>query len=146
MNEILKWLEEEKEIVCELIKIDNDVMNTKYSYEYYYDLFNSILNNDMESFEINESTIFVTEGEVVFTLEILRRINTTHSVVIFINQGNIAMNKWLMNKYYDLTNNKNVLLDDSINYNKYISKGFKVFPVGEYEMISQTLEDFYDKQ
>jgi hypothetical protein len=79
-------------------------------------------------------------------LEILRRINTTHSVVIFINQGNIAMNKWLMNKYYDLTNNKNVLLDDSVNYNKYISKGFKVFPVGEYEMISQTLEDFYDKQ
>ena len=54
--------------------------------------------------------------------------------------------------YEDNTKLRIVILLDKvtnkkiINYNKYISKEFKVFPVGEYEMISQTLEDFYDKQ
>ena len=43
MNELLIKLEEERKIVEELIKIDNEVMNTTYSFNSYYELFESIL-------------------------------------------------------------------------------------------------------
>ena len=70
-------------------------------------------------------------------------IETEANVVIFINQGFVGMNKWLISKYKEITNSDMVILDTDINYNKYIDKGYKVVPIGEDAIINQVLEDFY---
>ena len=144
MNELLIKLEEEREIVEELIKIDNEVMNTTYSFNSYYELFESILNDDYYKISVvDRDTVFVTEGDVFVTLELLKRMRVVGNVVIFINQGNVGMNKWLVTKYKEMTGNDRVMLDTDINYNKYIDKGYKVVPIGEDGLVDQVLEDFY---
>lgn len=146
MIDLLNYLDRERDIVEELIKIDNNIMNVKDSYNNYIDSFRNILETDVNYFDIDSSTIFITEGEVLVTLEILRRLNTDNDVIIYINQGYVGMNKWLINKYYELTGNSNILLDTGNSYNKYIDNGYKVYPLGEDELVSQVLEDFYDKR
>ena len=144
MNELLIKLEEERKIVEELIKIDNEVMNTTYSFNSYYELFESILNDDYYKISVvDRDTVFVTEGDVFVTLELLKRMRVVGNVVIFINQGNVGMNKWLVTKYKEMTGNDRVMLDTDINYNKYIDKGYKVVPIGEDGLVDQVLEDFY---
>ena len=145
MNSILEYLEIEQNIVEELIKIDNDVMNTKYSYIDYYNAFDTRFSSDVIQMDLNYDTVFVTEGDVLLTLDILRRFNTDKHVIIFINQNNIAMNKWLISKYNEITGNTNIELDLDINYNKYIDEGYKVIPLGEDGLVDQVMEDFYDK-
>ena len=144
MNELMIKLLEEKDIVEELIKIDNEVMNTTYSFNSYYELFESILNDDYYKISVvDRDTVFVTEGDVFVTLELLKRMRVVGNVVIFINQGNVGMNKWLVTKYKEMTGNDRVILDTDFNYNKYIDKGYKVVPIGEDGLVDQVLEDFY---
>lgn len=146
MINILNVLLEDKDIVEELIKIDNEIMNTKYNFENYYNSFKKLLDSDVDYFNIDNPTLFITEGEVLITLDILRRLNTSNDVVIHISQGFVAMNKWLINKYYELTGNTNVILDIESNYNNYIDKGYRVYPLGEEGLVYQVLGDFYDKE
>ena len=93
MNEILEHLSNEEQIVEELINIDNDIMNTKYSFNDYYNAIESRFNIDIEQIDIKENTVFVTEGDVILTLDILRRFNTAKKIVIFVNQSYLGMNK-----------------------------------------------------
>lgn len=143
MNEILNKLQEESDIVEELIKIDNDIMNTDYNFNSYYEVMESVLDEPFRKVFINKDTVFVTEGDVYVTLSLLDRMIVGANVVIFINQGFVGMNKWLISKYKELTNSDMVTLDTSINYNKYIDKGYKIVPIGEDAIIDQVLEDFY---
>ena len=143
MNELLKNMEEEREIVEELIKIDNEVMNTSYDYDYYTTLFSYALEQDMVNKIIDQDIVFVTEGDVLITLQLLLKMGVGATRVIFINQGFIGMNKWLVTKYIEITGDNDVILDTDINYNKYIDKGYKVVPIGEDGLVDQVLEDFY---
>ena len=144
MNELLIKLEEERKIVEELIKIDNEVMNTTYSFNSYYELFESILNDDYYKISVvDRDTVFVTEGDVLITLQLLLKMGVGATRVIFINQGFVGMNKWLVTKYIEITGDNDVILDTDINYNKYIDKGYKVVPIGEDGLVDQVLEDFY---
>ena len=143
MNEILNKLQEESNIVEELIKIDNDIMNTDYNFNGYYEVMESVFDEPFRKVFINKDTVFVTEGDVYVTLSLLDRMIVGANVVIFINQGFVGMNKWLISKYKELTNSDMVTLDTSINYNKYIDKGYKIVPIGEDAIIDQVLEDFY---
>ena len=146
MNEILEYISNEEQIVEELIEIDNDIMSTKYSFNDYYNAIESRFNIEIEQIDIKENTVFITEGDVILTLDILRRFNTDKKIIIFVNQSYLGMNKWLMSKYYEITGNNNIILDEGINYNKYIDKGFKIIPLGEDGLIDQVMEDFYDKE
>lgn len=143
MNELILKLLEEKDIVEELIKIDNEVMNTNYDYDSYTILFSSVLGQEMENRVLNQDVVFVTEGDVQITLELLLKMGTGATRVIFINQGFVGMNKWLVSKYREITGDNDVILDTDINYNKYIDKGYKVIPIGEDAIVDQVLEDFY---
>ena len=144
MNELLNIMRDDQDIIEELIKIDNDIMNTNYTYEDYYNAIESRMVSDVIQISLSRDTVFVTEGDVLLTLDILRRFDTECNIVIFINQCNVAMNKWLVTKYCEITGN-NVVLDTDINYNKYIDKGYKVVPLGEDGLVDQVMEDFYDK-
>lgn len=143
MDWILDKLYEDQEIVEELIKIDNDVMNTDYNFNSYYEVMESVLNDPFGRVFINKDTVFVTEGDIYVTLTLLKRMIVGANVVIFINQGFVGMNKWLISKYKEMTNSDMVILDTGINYNKYIDKGYKVVPIGEDGLVDQVLEDFY---
>ena len=61
MNEILNKLQEESDIVEELIKIDNDIMNTDYNFNSYYEVMESVLDEPFRKVFINKDTVFVTE-------------------------------------------------------------------------------------
>ena len=143
MNELMVKLLEEKDIVEELIKIDNEVMNTSYDYDYYATLFSYVLEQGMVNKIIDQDIVFVTEGDVLITLQLLLKMGVGATRVIFINQGFVGMNKWLVTKYIEITGDNDVILDTDINYNKYIDKGYKVVPIGEDGLVDQVLEDFY---
>ncbi|MBE6145544.1 MAG: hypothetical protein E7171_02870 [Firmicutes bacterium] len=143
MNELMVKLLEEKDIVEELIKIDNEVMNTSYDYDYYTTLFSYVLEQGMVNKIIDQDIVFVTEGDVLITLQLLLKMGVGATRVIFINQGFVGMNKWLVTKYIEITGDNDVILDTDINYNKYIDKGYKVVPIGEDGLVDQVLEDFY---
>ena len=145
MKELLDNLLFEKDIVEQLIEIDNDKMNTKYSFQDYYDAISNLINSDNKELFLNNNSLFITEGNPIITLNILRRIyNTPYNVIIYINQGFIGMNKWLINKFYNIVGNGNVELDVGINYNRYIDKNYKVIPLGEDGLTNQVMEDFYE--
>ena len=143
MNELMIKLLEEKDVVEELIKIDNEIMNTNYDYDYYTELFAFVLEQDLDSRTIDKDIVFVTEGDVFTTLQLLLKMGMGATRVIFINQGFVGMNKWLVSKYIEITGDNEVILDTGINYNKYIDKGYKVIPIGEDSIVDQVLEDFY---
>ena len=143
MNELMVKLLEEKDIVEELIKINNEVMNTSYDYDYYTTLFSYVLEQDVMNKIIDQDIVFVTEGDVLITLQLLLKMGVGATRVIFINQGFVGMNKWLVTKYIEITGDNDVILDTDINYNKYIDKGYKVVPIGEDGLVDQVLEDFY---
>lgn len=144
MEYLLDNLIIEKEIVEKLIKIDNDKMNSKINFQNYYDAIKYLNEKDNNEIQLNNNTLFITEGNPLITLDILNRIkNTPYNVIIFINQGYIGMNKWLIKQFYNIVGNSNIELDTGINYNSYIDKKYKVIPLGEEGLTMQVMEDFY---
>lgn len=145
MKELLDNLFFEKEIVEQLIEIDNDKMNTNYNFNNYYDAINSLVSSDDKELLINNNSLFITEGNPLLTLNILLKVkSTSYKVVIFVNQGFVGMNKWLINQFYKIVGNGNVELNVGINYNDYIDKKYKVIPLGEDGLTNQVMEDFYE--
>lgn len=144
MKELLDNLILEKDIVKQLIEIDNDKMNTKINFQNYYDVIKELVGRDSKELLLDSNSLFITEGNPLITIDILRSVmSTSYNVVIFINQGYVGMNKWLINQFYKIVGNGNIELDAGINYNEYVNMGYKVVPVGEDELINQVMEDFY---
>ena len=145
MKELLDNLLFERDMVEQIIEIDNDKMNTNYSFQNYYDAFSSLIISYNKELLINNNSLFITEGNPILTLDILLRVKSVScNVVIFINQGFVGMNKWLINQFYKIIGNGNIELDVGINYNNYIDKEYKVIPLGEEELTNQVMEDFYE--
>lgn len=145
LKKILDNLLFEKDIIEQLIEIDNDKMNKRINFEDYYNAIKIYSDNYYNNLELKEDTLFITEGEPLITIKLLNQLQDVDvKCVIFINQGYIAMNKWLMNQFYTVTKNSNVEIDYSINYNKYIDKNYKVFPIGEDGLINRVIADFYN--
>lgn len=144
MKELLDSMLCEREKLLELIKIDNEIMNSNYSFEDYYDSFSCLLNNNCLQISTNSNSLFITEGNPIITVDLLRRLLTTEfHCIIFVNQGYLGINKWLINQFYKITGNSNVELDIGINYNKFIDKDYKVIPLGEEGIVEAVMEDFY---
>lgn len=142
-KELLDNILLEKNIVEELIKIDNDKMNVNRSFEYYYEKINNLNIDGSKDILLDNNSLFIIEGEPLITLAILSKLkNIEYNVIIFINQGFIGMNKWFMEHFYKIVGNRNVELDVGINYNEYINEGYKVYPIGEDGLINQVMEDF----
>ena len=142
MNELINAMISEKDILEQLITIDNKKMSESMNYD-------TLLNQSIEivktSDALNSDTnmLFLTDGNPLLTLYILKAIHSSsYKVIIFINQGYMALNKWLIERYHDLANNENHSIDFSINYNKYIGTDYKVIPLGEKEFTDAVLADF----
>lgn len=142
MYKILDIMDSEKEILEQLIEIDNKVMNDKLTYK-------DILKKTMKAFKekkelkVDKDILFITEGDYELTIGILSKIeNMECKVVIFINQNYIALNKWLISKYHELTGNMQHIIDFGDNYNAYIGKDYNVIPVGSDDYKKIVWDDF----
>ncbi len=111
---LLNILDSEKSIVEELLRIDNRIQFTDYTYEYIY---NKIYNFNKFDNKLNDKYIVITDGEIDTILYILFNY-IDNTIVLNINHKTIGLYKWLIsriNEYY----NKNIILDINNNYELY---------------------------
>lgn len=145
MDELINYIISEKDIIEQLIEIDNDKMMDNISYEEFLKNCVGIIEKNKMMELKDEKILFVTEGSPYLTLQILSNIwGSEKEVVIFINEGYLGLNRWLMERYYEIGGNKNHKLDINVNYNKYINKEYKVIPIGEDAMKEAVIKDFYE--
>ncbi len=142
MYKILDIMDSEKEILEQLIEIDNKVMNDKLTYK---DILKKTMKalKEKKELKVDKDMLFITEGDYELTIGILSKIeNMECKVVIFINQNYIALNKWLISKYHELTGNMQHIIDFGDNYNAYIGKDYNVIPVGSDDYKKIVWDDF----
>ncbi len=142
MYKILDIMDSEKEILEQLIEIDNKVMNDKLTYK---DILKKTMKalKEKKELKVDKDILFITEGDYELTIGILSKIeNMECKVVIFINQNYIALNKWLISKYHELTGNTQHIIDFGDNYNAYIGKDYNVIPVGSDDYKKIVWDDF----
>ncbi len=133
---ILGLLEEEKYIVEELLRIDNKVQNTNYTYEYVY---KTIYNFNKEKMDIKGKYMVITDGELSTVLNIL--FNYSDNILCLnINHKTVGLYKWLVNRLNMYNDNIDIILDIDNNYELYdkydnfIIAGFDEFVDGTSEM------------
>lgn len=142
MYKILDIMDSEKEILEQLIEIDNKIMNDKLTYK---DILKKTMKalKEKKDLKVDKDILFITEGDYELTIGILSKIeNMECKVVIFINQNYIALNKWLISKYHELTGNMQHIIDFGDNYNAYIGKDYNVIPVGSDDYKKIVWDDF----
>ncbi len=142
MYKILDIMDSEKEILEQLIEIDNKIMNDKLTYK---DILKKTMKalKEKKELKVDKDMLFITEGDYELTIGILSKIeNMECKVVIFINQNYIALNKWLISKYHELTGNMQHIIDFGDNYNAYIGKDYNVIPVGSDDYKKIVWDDF----
>lgn len=142
MYKILDIMDSEKEVLEQLIEIDNKVMNDKLTYK---DILKKTMKalKEKKELKVDKDMLFITEGDYELTIVILSKIeNMECKVVIFINQNYIALNKWLISKYHELTGNMQHIIDFGDNYNAYIGKDYNVIPVGSDDYKKIVWDDF----
>lgn len=142
MYKILDIMDSEKEILEQLIEIDNKVMNDKLTYK---DILKKTMKalKEKKELKVDKDMLFITEGDYELTIGILSKIeNMECKVVIFINQNYIALNKWLISKYHELTGNTQHIIDFGDNYNAYLGKDYNVIPVGSDDYKKIVWDDF----
>lgn len=144
MNDLVYLIDDEKEIIEQLIEIDNDKMSSNLNYDLFFKEAIKIINNT-DKISGNQKILFVTEGDPLISLRILCSIvDVKEEVILFINQGFIGLNKWLIDRYVQLTGNSLHMIDFGKNYNKYIKMNYKVIPIGEDNFRKVVLGDFYE--
>lgn len=144
MNDIINYIDAEKDILEQLIKIDNEKMFDTMTYDEFFKNCMVVLSKN-KNIESEKNILFVTEGNPILTLNILNNVvNVDKEVVIFLNQGYQGLNKWLYDRYINITGNIKHSIDLGSNYNKYIGKDYKVVPLGEKDFRDEVLRDFYE--
>lgn len=140
--ELTSLIENNKEKIEKLLKIDNSIMESNYKYEDFYNDYINYLKKYKESnIDIDNDTLFITEGNPIITIDILNKVKySNNKIIIFINQEYVAINKWLIYEFNNMTN-KNIILDINNNYNKYINnKNLNIIPFGDIELIEEVKE------
>ena len=149
MNDILyqliKSIQEDEIILNELIKIDNKILGTNYSIKTLLNDINELISeNKQEKIIIDEKTLIITDGIPKDTLDIINRISINEECILFINRYCVAINKWLINEFQNITGNK-IDLDIDINYNKHLNSNIrKLIVKGEEELINAVNREFFE--
>ena len=149
MNDILYQLiesiQEDEIILNELIKIDNKILGTNYSIKTLLNDINELISeNKQVKIIIDEKTLIITDGIPKDTLDIINRISINEECILFINRYCVAINKWLINEFQNITGNK-IDLDIDINYNKHLNSNIKKLIVkGEEELINAVNREFFE--
>lgn len=144
MEEIIDFIINEKDILMELIKIDNQIMYQNMTYDMFLNKAMEVIGK-RKYIETDKKLLFITEGNPILTLNILNNIvMVDKEVVLFVNQSYQGLNRWLFDKYLKITGNVKHTIDFGINYNKYIGRDYKVVSIGEKEFREEVFRDFYE--
>ena len=148
MDELVNLMIEEKETLEQLINIDNQAMNSSINYQEFLKESIEIIKNKQTRKHINtnKKLLLITDGEPLLTLAILNN-ETNQQTTIFVNHHYLALNKWLITRYVELTNHTNYHIDFSLNYNHYIKNknNYEIIPLGEDIFKEEVLNDFKDE-
>lgn len=143
MEEIIDSLETEKETVLKLIQLDNKINHSNIKYN---DLYELLVNTKKLPIKAEENILFITEGEPIYTIAILKTIlKSKMKYILFINQKYLGINKWLIARYNESVGFLQIYLDCGDNYNKYLKAKVKVIPLGDKVFIEEIYNDFYNK-
>lgn len=144
MEEIIESFVIEKETILKLIKLDNKINHSNIKYD---DLYELLLNSEKLPFKVDEDILFITEGEPIYTIAILKSIlYSKKKYILFVNQNYLGINKWLIARYNESVGFSQVYLDCNNNYNKYFKTELKVIPLGEKVFIDEIYNDFYENK
>ncbi len=139
---IINKLIDEKEIIEELLKLDNAVLKRNLTYE---ELVKSICNAKIETIDLdlNNKYNVITDGEPdnVFSVLVTLPKNIAY---ININRKFLGINTWLIEQVKQFYNHEIAIsLDTSLDYQKYdisnltiILKGYKEFVLGMSELLN----------
>ncbi len=143
-NYLLGHIIEEKPIIEELLKIDNAVQKTNYTYATFL---NRIRNVKKLNLSLPELCNFVTDGDPDTVYNIL--ITSSFVKGIHIDNSFVALNKWLVERtkeYYQDNNREfSLSLDIEKDYNKYIEEDTSIILYGFAEFVEGMEEVFQDK-
>ena len=148
MNELINLIIEEQETLEQLIAIDNNIMNRSIHYQDFLNQSIKIINQNIKiTNDTNKKRLLITDGDPLLTLAILNS-QINQDTTIFINHHYVALNKWLITRYNQLTNDINYHIDFSINYNHYIKnkKEYEIIQAGEYDQIEKTINPVLESQ
>lgn len=136
INYLLNLMIDEKEIVEELLNIDNKIclLNVTYS-----DLINIIRSTKLDNKQLREEYDVITDGDIHSVIYAL--INYCNSIKkINIDNFYYGINKWLVTRVNEYLNS-NIIIDKKPDYNKYVNK--KII-VGEEEFVNGVGEIYPD--
>ena len=122
---------EEREIIEELIYIDNSIQKTNFIYEQMLNDIREVKADNQQV--INEQCIAITDGELKTVFKILISIPTLNT--IWVNRTSLGINKYLVSR---------INLDITKDYFKYKNSQYPIIISGFDFFVEGISEDFND--
>lgn len=133
---------EDKNIIEELLLIDNKVQYTNLTYETLINMLKKI--NDYDILDGNFNYVAITDGEFDTVFKVL--INIPSLSTLYVNRSFLGINKYLIklvNTFYEC---EKVKLDDSTNYHKYVNSTDKIILSGFDTFVDEIAKEFVHKE
>lgn len=133
---------EDKNIIEELILIDNKIQFTNFTYELLLEALKSIKECDILENDLN--LVALTDGEFNTVFRIL--ISVPNLSILYVNRCSLGINKYLVRLVNDFYGYEKIKLDDTINYTKYINSENKIILSGFDTFVEELLKEFNNKE
>lgn len=131
---------EEREIIEQLIYIDNSIQKTNFTYE---QMLNEIKELDVDNKQvINEQCIAITDGELKTVFKILISIPTLNT--LWVDRTSLGINKYLVSRANEFYQEERINLDITKDYWKYKNSEYPIIISGFDFFVEGISEDFKD--
>ena len=139
---LINCILEERNLVEELLYIDNSIGFTNLSYEL---LIDKLKNIDVYSVcNSNLDYFVITDGEIENVFKVL--ISIPNILLLYIDRNFLAINKYFVSRLNQFYGFEKIKLDDSSDYYKYIDSNNKIILSGFDEFVVDLLNTFKDKE
>ena len=137
---LINCILDDKNMIEELLLIDNKVQYTNLSYEKVLEILKNTYVYD--NLDDTLSYIAITDGEVDSVLKVL--VSSNNLIKLYVNRSFLGFNKYLVkcvNEYYG---NEKIKLDDSTDYQKYVDKSNSIILCGFDTFVEELGKEFKD--
>lgn len=137
---LINCIIEEKDIINELLYIDNKIQYTHLNYEELVDKLNNVskinLDNDL-------NFVALTDGEVETVFKVL--ISVSKLDIIYVDKKSLGINKYLVSRANMFYENNNIQLDITDDYRKYLSSEYSIIISGFDTFVEELSKEFRNK-
>ena len=138
---LINCIIEEKELINQLLYIDNSVQYTSVNYEQLVLKLQQV--NAGSDIVFKKSVVAITDGEPETVFRAL--INISDLKDIFINRTSLGINKYLVNRANAYYEEEKIKLDSSKDYRKYINYEYSIVISGFDVFVEEISKEFGDK-